>query len=176
MKLSVDELKSETTRRKAIVAWRNHPTHIQDPRIMWELAWRRIKSVVKEERKLVKSMEVSREDLAKLMEEWRENKEEIRQEIGKFYAELFTEEGESGSQLLERQQTLTLINKRVSAEGNLMLERKPTEADLEECVCNLAKEKAPGLDGVSATFYGSYGRKLDPYAGKCWMQCGRRSV
>ncbi|KAL3702202.1 hypothetical protein R1sor_020224 [Riccia sorocarpa] len=56
----------------------------EDPAYRWELAWRRVKSVVKEHRKDKKQKETSREDLAMVIDTWRgklerDNSEENRE-------------------------------------------------------------------------------------------------
>ncbi|KAL3678728.1 hypothetical protein R1sor_021684 [Riccia sorocarpa] len=157
LKFSVEELKPETVRRKADAAWRNHPPNVSDPRIMWDLAWRRIISVVKEERRVTKLQEVSREDLAKLMEEWRDKVETsnttTNMEGFQTALQMLREKDEKEATLeqkMERQQVLRLIDKKVTPDGNRQLERKPTEEDLDDCIQRLTKDKASGLDGVSA--------------------------
>ncbi|KAL3678153.1 hypothetical protein R1sor_021109 [Riccia sorocarpa] len=191
-KVSVSDLHDEAVKRKVIAAWHNHPPSVTDPRIRWDLAWRRVKSVVKEARQTKKAQEVSREDLEQLAEGWRmkleqdntpenregfliakgmvhekdeseakiwryrsrakwmaegeaptkfffslwkanmrqeeiqmlqledgsvtENREQIRREIGVFYKKLFTEEGETQADRMERTEILSLINKRVTQE------------------------------------------------------------
>ncbi|KAL3697642.1 hypothetical protein R1sor_011718 [Riccia sorocarpa] len=71
VKLSVTDLQDEGTQAKAIAAWQNDPPTVTDPRVRWDLAWRRIKSVVKEARREKKQKEVSREDLEKILVDWR---------------------------------------------------------------------------------------------------------
>ncbi|KAL3677456.1 hypothetical protein R1sor_027404 [Riccia sorocarpa] len=63
---------------------------------------------------------------------------------------LYKEDGESHQIVAERQAVLHGITKKVSLEANRKLEQMSTEEELEECVRNLAGDKAPGLDGVSA--------------------------
>ncbi|KAL3692018.1 hypothetical protein R1sor_005669 [Riccia sorocarpa] len=238
MKLSVEDFKEKETRSKAIAAWRNKPTHVSDPRINWDLAWRRIKSVVKAARKEKRSREASREELAKLMAEWKykveqvnsqenrdclkialsllkdkdeqeaslwrarsrakwlqagdaptkyfftlwqaktkqdeirvlkledgtviEEKSRILAEVGKFYKTLYQEEGDTQATIEARREILLGIDKKVSVEENQMLERPPLEEELEECVRNLAKDKAPGLDGVSADVLREFWEEVKP--------------
>ncbi|KAL3685242.1 hypothetical protein R1sor_003264 [Riccia sorocarpa] len=70
-----------------------------------------------------------------------EDRERILHEIGVFYGSLFTEEGESTEVIEERQITLTMIDKKVSATDNRKLELVPTADDVQECKLNLANER-----------------------------------
>ncbi|KAL3686523.1 hypothetical protein R1sor_009097 [Riccia sorocarpa] len=74
----------------------------------------------------------------------------IIREIGNFYSELYTEEADEPGTDEECQRVLSRITCQVGEEENLHLEGKPSDQEVEECVKNLAKDKAPGLDGVSA--------------------------
>ncbi|KAL3690555.1 hypothetical protein R1sor_016864 [Riccia sorocarpa] len=226
MKIAVDDLKDQNNRTKVVAAWKNHPVNCSDPRIRWDLAWRRVKRVLKDARGEKKAQEVSREDLESIHAEWRlrietedseKNKEGLRlslamlkekdhqeaslwkmrsqvkwltegdapskyffaiwqsklkhetirslqledgtvledragilQEIGSFYRKLYMEEGDPPGAVEERARVLSLITKQVKQEDNLRIETTPTVQELEDCVKHLAKDKAPGLDGVSA--------------------------
>ncbi|KAL3685489.1 hypothetical protein R1sor_003511 [Riccia sorocarpa] len=129
MKIAVTNLLDAGTRERGCAAWHNHPRNVEDPRIRWELAWRRVKTVVKAARKEKKQKEINREDLAK---------------------ELFTDDGETEEDVRERRECLDFVNRRVEAGDNTILEWEPTEQEVANCVQNLAREKAPGLDGISA--------------------------
>ncbi|KAL3698517.1 hypothetical protein R1sor_012593 [Riccia sorocarpa] len=74
----------------------------------------------------------------------------IRNRIGSFYKKLFREENAGQNSCEEMREVLGLINKRVSQGNNAKLEVVPSDQELEECVQKLAKDKAPGLDGISA--------------------------
>ncbi|KAL3675254.1 hypothetical protein R1sor_025202 [Riccia sorocarpa] len=225
VKLSVEDFREEGVREKAIAAWQNDSATVTDPRVRWDLGWRRVKTIIKEARRDKKQKEISRSDLEKIMLEWMERlerdnsasnrdgfklavgmlkakddeeariwrqrsrakwmsesetptkyffslwkanmkqeeirgslqredgsvtecREQIMQEIGSFYTTLFQDEGESTNDREERRSVLRLINKRVSVEQNEVLVRMPRVEDLDECVANLARDKAPGLDGL----------------------------
>ncbi|KAL3682628.1 hypothetical protein R1sor_000650 [Riccia sorocarpa] len=192
LKVSTEEVKDATTRRKVVAAWRNHPRNVTDPRIKWELAWRRVKLVIKATRREKKETEVSREELEQVLEIRRgklllydseENKAgykiaekmikdkdiqeaklwKVRSGVKwisegdaptKFFFSvwklLFIEEGEDSAAVADRGEVLQLVTKRVAAEDNARMEAVPTDIELEDYVQNLAKEKAPGLDGISA--------------------------
>ncbi|KAL3684100.1 hypothetical protein R1sor_002122 [Riccia sorocarpa] len=226
MKLSVEDLKLADTKKRAVAAWGNHPVNCQDPRLKWDLAWRRIKTVVKEARRQKRATEITREDLEKIHADWRdkveildseqnreglkvavemlrekdiqearlwklrsrakwlsegdapskyffalwkfkskqetirtlqredgtvvEGRENILKEIGCFYKNLYKEEGETNFAREERSRVLGLIKAQVDQEENARMEAVPLEHEIEECVKTLAKDKAPGLDGVSA--------------------------
>ncbi|KAL3680137.1 hypothetical protein R1sor_023093 [Riccia sorocarpa] len=79
-----------------------------------------------------------------------EDKAHIMLEVGNFYKKLYQEEGDSPQDCSERRLVLSGITKKGTAEANHKLEVVPTEQELIKCVGNLASDKAPGLDGVSA--------------------------
>ncbi|KAL3697353.1 hypothetical protein R1sor_011429 [Riccia sorocarpa] len=54
-KLSLDDLKDESVRQKVLAAWQNDPPSVTYPRVRWDLAWRRVKSVIKEARRVKKT-------------------------------------------------------------------------------------------------------------------------
>ncbi|KAL3691868.1 hypothetical protein R1sor_005519 [Riccia sorocarpa] len=166
MKIAVEDLKNPTVRRKITAAWKNRLAHCSDPRVQWDLAWRRVKSVLKEERRVHKSKEISWEDLELIHADWIrklgtrpkrlangliiEDRAGIIKEIGSFYTALYKDDGDPVGAAEERCKVLSLIQNKVPSGDNARLEECPSEQELEECVQELAKDKAPGLDGVSA--------------------------
>ncbi|KAL3680440.1 hypothetical protein R1sor_023396 [Riccia sorocarpa] len=79
-----------------------------------------------------------------------EDRGKILEEVGRFYKQLYTEDGETDQANEERRVILQGINKKVTPAENRKLEQLLLEDELEECIKNLARDKAPGLDGVSA--------------------------
>ncbi|KAL3679718.1 hypothetical protein R1sor_022674 [Riccia sorocarpa] len=57
LKISVEDLRDKDTKKKVVAAWKNNPINVQDPRIKWDLAWRMVKSVVRECRREKKKSE-----------------------------------------------------------------------------------------------------------------------
>ncbi|KAL3692767.1 hypothetical protein R1sor_006418 [Riccia sorocarpa] len=214
------------TKLKVKESWETHPNSANDPRVKWDLAWKRVKNVLKEARRNRNKSRLTREELCQLVTAWRskvtaedsaENragyqkaldqlrtyeleeaekwrvrsratwmragdaptryffalwkakvkKEEINilqkldgsQEtskkgildmIGDYYKSLFQEEGESPESIELRSQVLQRVDKKVDEEASLKLIQTPLSEEIDRRVRELAKEKSPGLDGITA--------------------------
>ncbi|KAL3677332.1 hypothetical protein R1sor_027280 [Riccia sorocarpa] len=62
-KFRTDEMRSEPVRSQVEQAWRDHPKGVTDPRVKWELCWRRVKRVMQRVRKEAREREAEEEPL-----------------------------------------------------------------------------------------------------------------
>ncbi|KAL3687388.1 hypothetical protein R1sor_013697 [Riccia sorocarpa] len=77
-----------------------------------------------------------------------EGREEILRTIHKFYEELYTAEPESDEMLADMRHVVGRIDKRLTAEQNLILEAVPSDELITTIVMEMPKEKSPSIDGV----------------------------
>ncbi|KAL3692737.1 hypothetical protein R1sor_006388 [Riccia sorocarpa] len=68
----MEDLEGEGIDQKIDEAWGNHPASVTDPRIRWDLAWKRMMSVLKTERRSKRSNNLNKEELLKELSKWRE--------------------------------------------------------------------------------------------------------
>ncbi|KAL3692706.1 hypothetical protein R1sor_006357 [Riccia sorocarpa] len=225
-KASVEDFSDIETNRQVEEAWLDHPVSVQDPRIRWDLAWRRVMKVLKAARRKKQETNVSKAELIRELEKWRETlltldskenrlgyrltrdllrendleeaktwrkhcrskwlregdapsryffamwKAKVRREailslqkadgsiidepaqivdeVGAFYTNLFEEEVEEETAPQMREQVLSNLPKRVPDELNRIMSRTPEVDEVEQRVKDLAAEKSPGLDGITA--------------------------
>ncbi|KAL3692668.1 hypothetical protein R1sor_006319 [Riccia sorocarpa] len=132
----------------------------KDPRVKWDLAWRRVKTVLQEARRNHVSKQASKEELTRLVQAWRSkvaaedsqatSKEEILFMIWKYYSELYQEEGDSVHSSHLRERILQYLDKKVDDESNQRLVQEHSSEEIDTRVKELAKEKSPGLDCITA--------------------------
>ncbi|KAL3683131.1 hypothetical protein R1sor_001153 [Riccia sorocarpa] len=79
-----------------------------------------------------------------------QGREEVLGAVHSFYEELYTAEPESEEMLEDRRRVVGRINRRLTAEQNLVLEAVPSEELITTIVMEVPKEKSPGIDGVMA--------------------------
>ncbi|KAL3688432.1 hypothetical protein R1sor_014741 [Riccia sorocarpa] len=72
------------------------------------------------------------------------------QGVHNYYASLFKEEELTPQARLKLEEVLSLVKKKVSAAQNITLCQQPQGEESKETVENLKKDKAPGLDGLTA--------------------------
>ena len=81
---------------------------------------------------------------------WKEEAEEVERLLCDYFANIFSTTNPSSIQLEE---ALAELPKRVTEEMNCFLDQKFTTEEVAEALAKMCPAKAPGLDGLPATFY-----------------------
>ena len=93
----------------------------------------------------------ARNRITKLMDllgNWVETEEGIEHLATEYFSTLFT-----ASEPSDREEALRFTTASVTAEMNIALMRKPSEAEIKEAVFAINPDKAPGPDGMTSLFY-----------------------
>ncbi|KAL3679911.1 hypothetical protein R1sor_022867 [Riccia sorocarpa] len=67
-KFRAEEMRAETVRTQIELAWKNHSQGVSDPRVKWELSWKRVKKVMQTLRKEAREKESAVEPLMTKLE------------------------------------------------------------------------------------------------------------
>ncbi|KAL3677967.1 hypothetical protein R1sor_020923 [Riccia sorocarpa] len=67
-KFRAEEMRSEIVRTQVEHAWKAHPLGVTDPRVKWELSWKRVKKLMQKRRKEIRDLEVGEETLKSSLE------------------------------------------------------------------------------------------------------------
>lgn len=78
-----------------------------------------------------------------------EEEDAIMEEIGTSYAKIYAKDNQIELHVEERQQVLGLITNKLTAAEQLVLDKLPDVAEIEEVVIKLPNQKALGLDGIT---------------------------
>lgn len=70
--------------------------------------------------------------------------------VGRYYSDLYSSQGCSGTELQVREKLLDRLEDKLSDADRHMLAAPPSEREVEEVLFALPENKAPGVDGVSA--------------------------
>ncbi|KAL3677119.1 hypothetical protein R1sor_027067 [Riccia sorocarpa] len=165
LKMDADTLKDPTRRAEAGEAWLAGWALSEDPIIAWEWLgaenslesggteqeneeYARVEKAVHEGEILEANM-IRQRSIVKWVKEGEANEDGILESLHQFYQNLYHQEPVTEKAKAERREVLELTTKFVEAGDNQRLVATPGPEEIKEIVDRLARNKAPGEDGIT---------------------------